>query len=254
MKNRRLIKVAVWSTVCLLSIVLMMITLYPVLERALYVAPVEESSLPAAEEPTVRPEPEALLLTAIYERDGNGKISAIYIEVFHVLTGNAYYMEVPVHTRVTLPTELYKKLQAYSPELPQYFKLSNMGDGFSDEYCLTGCNRILSFVLGVEIPHGIAAGEESLSAWSEGLERLTQRKGPPNEFLVQYQKWLESSEADLSMEERWMYYESYVKLRPHEVEKVPGAEGLAEYIVSEVQAKLRLQELMRQASVSDDSR
>ncbi len=240
--NRRGIKIAVWSTVGLLTVVLMMITLYPILDKALYVAPAEESQLPAVGNVTDRAMPEELLLTAVYEREENGKISAIYIEVFHVLTGNAYYMEVPVHTKVTLSAELYKKLQAYSPELPQYLKLSNMGDGFSKEYCLTGCNRILSEVLGVEIIHYVAADKETMDSWREGIEELCTEDEPPREFLLKYQKWLEYSESDLTMEERWMYYESYAKLIPHEKETVPGAEGLSEYIVSAIQAKLKLEE------------
>lgn len=244
--NRRGLKIAVWSTVLLLTVVLMMITLYPVLDKALYVAPVEENKAPADNTEKEKAEPEDVLLTAVYEREESGKITAIYIEVFHVADGRAYYMEVPVHTKVTLSADLYKKLQAYSPELPQYLKLSNMGDGFSKEYCLTGCNRILSEVLGVEIVHYIAANEEALNSWQEGIETLCLQEEPPREFLLSYQKWLEFSESDMSMEERWMYYESYGKISPREVEVAPGAEGLAEYIVSASQTKLKLEEWMRE--------
>lgn len=245
MKNRKGIKIAVWSTVLLLTVVLMVITLYPILDKALYVAPVEEGRITPAGTPDGKAEPEDILLTAVYEQEESGKITAIYIEVFHVSGGRAYYMEVPVHTKVTLSTDLYKKLQAYSPELPQYLKLTNMGDGFSKEYCLTGCNRILSEVLGVEITHYVAANAEILNSWSEGLELLCTKQEAPREFLLSYQKWLEFSESDMSMEERWMYYESYGKILPQMAEVAPGAEGLAEYIVSTAQAKLKLEEWMR---------
>ena len=221
---------------------------YPLLSRMLYVEPVQESKAPVADEPVRVREPEELLLTAIYQREeGEREITAIYIEIFHAVTGNAYYMEVPVHTKVTLSTELYKKLQAYSPELPQYLKLSNMGDGFSDEYCLTGCNRILSEVLGVTIEHYIDANAETVQSWSAGLERLITEEEAPREFFLDYAKWLEFSESDLTMEERWVYYESYSEICPQGVEVAPGAEGLAEYIISTGQAKSRLQELMRLA-------
>ncbi|MBE5950881.1 MAG: hypothetical protein E7260_04705 [Lachnospiraceae bacterium] len=247
MKHLRMIKIAAWGTFGIILIWLTIAGIYPALLSMLSVPEVNPAELPKEQEKQEVKEPEELLLTAVYERGDDGKFSGINIEVFHTGTKNAYYMEVPIHTKVTLSTELYKKLQAYSPELPQYFKLANMGEWFSEEYCLTGCNRILSEVLGVEIVHYIVADKDAMDSWSEGLLALTQKEEPPEEFFLKYNKWIEHTEADLTVEERWVYYESYKDIVLHEKEIVPGAEGMAEYLVTTGLTKLRLEELMERA-------
>jgi len=250
MKNRRLIRFAILGTMILCFMVFTIIVLFPMLEKALYVEKVPEVQLPKEEETAKAKEAEELLMTAIYERGEEGKIAAIYIEVFHTRTGNAYYMEVPVNTKVTLSAELYKKLQAYSPELPQYLKLENMGVGFSEEYCMTGCNRILSEVLGVNMIHYVASDSKGLTDWSDGLHRLILEEEPPAEFLATYREWLEVSESDLTPADRWIYYEKYEKIIPHAPEPAPGEEGLGEYLVFAPEAKARLYELKRLAQIS----
>ena len=244
MKHLRMIKIAAWGTFGIILIWLTIAGIYPVLLRMLSVPEVNPAELPKVQERQEVKDPEELLLTAVYERGSDGKFSGICIEVFHTETKKAYYMEVPVHTKVTLSAELYKKLQAYAPELPQYFKLTNMGEWFSEEYCLTGCNRILSELLGVEIPHYAAAEEAKVRLWEEELKQQAEL---PEVFFTRYDHWLRNSESDLTMEERWMYYESYKEIMLHEKEVVPGAEGIAEYLVTTGLTKLRLEKLMEQA-------
>ena len=251
MKNKRLIQIGILGTIALCFMVFTILVLFPMLEKALYVERVPEVQLPA-EGTAKAKEAEEILMTAIYEVGENQKIAAIYIEVFDTRTGNAYYMEVPVNTRVSLPAELYKKLQAYSPELPQYLKLENMGVGFSEEYCMTGCNRILSEVLGVTITHYVASDAEGLASWSEGLKQLLSAEEPPAEFLVKYRKWLEISESDFTPADRWIYYEKYEKIIPYAPEMAPGTEGLGEYLISAPEAKARLYELKRLAQIVID--
>ena len=237
-------KMVLWGSIGIFIVVLTMLILCPILNSLLFVAPVEQARMPEKEIVQVKPA-EELLVTAIYQKEADGKIEAIYVEVFHTDTGNAYYMHVPVHTKVTLSDELYPQLQAYSPELPQYFKLKNMGEGFSEEYRMTGCNRILSEVLGVEITHYITANEESMESFWDSLQTLMKAEEAPKEFFLSYAKWLEFSEADLTAEDRWVYYESYKDIILHETVTAPGAEGPTEYLLSTAQTKARLQEMLQ---------
>ena len=233
-------------TLVMICLLVAMEWIYPLLNRKLTI-PVSDRNIPEPTREAEQPkEPETLLVTALYRREKNAKeITGIFIEVFHTGTGKAYYMEVPVHTKVSLSTELFKKLQAYAPELPQDFKLSKMGEGFSDEYCLTACNRILSEVLGVTVEHYVCADAASLEAWAKGVNGMVASGQSSEEFYAAYTEWLEHTEADFTVMERWVYYESYCKLTPAETEPAPGAEGLSEFLVSTKLAQNRLQEWMR---------
>jgi hypothetical protein len=185
--------------------------------------------------------PKELLVTAIYEmEEGSKKISGIYIEVFHVGSSSVTYFEVPVDTKVNLSEELYKSLQTYAPELPQYLKLSNMAEGFSAEYGLTGCNRILSEVLGITLSEYVRADKESLDAWRQVLAEEKTAK----EFFEAFTDWVETSKSSLTAEERWMYYESRKLVSVVETETAPGSQEKDGYLISGKRSKERLQELM----------
>ena len=177
---------------------------------------------------------EEQLITVLYEQEEvSGEISAIYIEVFQPRKETIYYMEIPVQTKIMLSNELYKSLQTYSPELPQYLKLSKMAEGFSKDYALTGCNRILSELLGISLEHYVSGETESLQHWMETLGINNTKK----EFFGQYAKWLEVSVSDLSNKERWIYYESYQKITKVEKKLAAGNQEVGEFIISSKQCK-----------------
>ncbi len=177
---------------------------------------------------------EEQLITVLYEQEEvSGEISAIYIEVFQPSKETIYYMEIPVQTKIMLSNELYKSLQTYSPELPQYLKLSKMAEGFSKDYALAGCNRILSELLGVSLEHYVSGEKEFVQHWMETLEINNTKK----EFFEQYARWLEVSVSDLSNKERWMYYESYQKITKVEKKMAAGNQEVENFIISSKQCK-----------------
>lgn len=174
------------------------------------------------------------LVTVLYEQEEvSGEISAIYIEVFQPSKETIYYMEIPVQTKIMLSNELYKSLQTYSPELPQYLKLSKMAEGFSRDYALTGCNRILSELLSMSLEHYVSGEKDSLQNWMETLNVNNTKE----EFFEQYVRWLEVSASDLSNKERWMYYESYQKITKVEKEMAAGNQEVGEFSISSKQCK-----------------
>ena len=184
--------------------------------------------------PTISYFPEEQVVTVLYQMEENEKeISAIYIEIFQPSKETIYYMEIPVETKITLSNELYKSLQTYSPELPQYFKLSKMAEGFSKDYALTGCNRILSELLGVTFVHYVGGEKEVLQHWMECIAKQNTKK----EFFDAYVVWLENSMSDLSTKERWMYYESYQKINSVVQQMALGSQELGGYSISSKQCK-----------------
>ena len=133
------------------------------------------------------------LITVLYEQEEvSGEINAIYLEVFQPGKEVVYYMEIPVQTKIKLSNELYQKLQTYSPELPQYLKLCKMAQGFSKEYALTGCNRILSELLGISLEHYVGANPETFKDWFTLLNSEQTKEA----FFEQYNTWLEVSASE----------------------------------------------------------
>lgn len=234
-----------WKTMLIItggiSLVLLIITiLVPVLNEIVKIEVVQTPVTVTAQ--TTQPEkPEDVLVTVYYEMEEDSKkISAIYIEVFHTGSQSVSYMQVPVDTRITLSEELYKSLQTYAPELPQYLKLSNMAESFSKEYGLTGCNRILSEVLGVSLNHYVRTEAGTLENWWKALKK----DKTTSVFFEKYTDWIEETSSDLSTEARWIYFESWKKVGELTVEQAPGTREKDGYLLSGKRSRERLKELM----------
>ncbi len=241
MKKNSFLKMMLLFAGAVFTILITTFAVYPLLQYLLHVD--VNTGREAFLSPTPLPAeaPEDVLVTAIYQQEDNSSyIDAIYIEVFHPGTGAAFYMEVPADTKVELSADLYKKLQTYSPELPQYLKLSKMGEGFSEEYRYFGCNRILSEVLGETIHHYICADKVTVEKW---LEAVYKEKDNTRFFRI-YSDWVTDSRADISADGRMVYYESYKEIVPAEIELAPGERNVGSYTVSKTQAKKRLKEYL----------
>lgn len=225
---------------CTLTVVLAILAFLPFLNRTFAVEIRQKDAVETAEN-TVLEAPKELLVTALYEmEDESKKISAIYIELFHAGSNTVHYLEVPVDAKVTISEKLYNNLQTYAPELPQYLKLANMAENFSEEYALTAANRILSEVLGVSFSGYVRADGQHLADWFALISEET----TATVFFEGYVRWLEHSQSFLRLEERWMYYESWTQVSVAESETIPGTQNKDGYQISEKRAKERLQELM----------
>lgn len=225
---------------CTLTIVLTVLAFRPFLNEVFAVEIKQENSMGTTNQPVLE-KPRELLVTVIYEMEENSKkISAIYIEVFHSGDGTVTYFEVPVDAKVNLSEELYNNLQTYAPELPQYLKLANMAESFSTEYSLTGCNRILSEVLGVTFSEYIHVGGQYLEEWFTLIKEKNSAAG----FFEGYTRWVENSHSTLLSEERWMYYESWRQTTVAEFETAPGTQNKDGFQISGKRSKERLSELM----------
>ncbi|MBP3568190.1 MAG: hypothetical protein J6K04_03390 [Lachnospiraceae bacterium] len=225
---------------CILTVILTMLAVTPFLNEVLAVE-VSQAELPVVTQAPAPGKPEELLVTAIYEMEVNSKkISAIYIEIFHAGCNEIVHVQVPVDTRVTLSESLYKSLQTYAPELPQYLKLSNMAESFSAEYGQTGSNRILSEVLGISIEEYVRADAETLEKWLAAVKE--EKNG--TFFFEEYTSWLENSASSLTKEERWTYYENWKQVNQIAMEEVPGGREKDGYLVSAKRSRERFQELM----------
>lgn len=226
MTKKNAIKIFAAAVFCVVTVVLVMFAMIPFLNGLFEVEVLAETPVTLNRE--TEP-PEEIPVTVYYiMEDGDKKISGIYIEVFPTGGDTVYYLEVPADTRVTLSDDLYKNLQAYAPELPQYLKLSNMAENFSAEYGMTGCNRILSEVLGVSLTAYVRAEKEVFLSWKE-LQSLP-KKG--KDFFDGYAEWIGNSSSGRSVEERWCYYESRRKITEVVVETAPGSREKDGYAVS----------------------
>lgn len=196
----------------------------------------------AAATPMPLPEkPQELLVTACYEMEnGSKKISAVYLEIFSVGSNTVHYLEIPADTKINLSEELYKSLQTYGPELPQYLKLSNMAESFSEAYGLTAGNRILSEMLGVSITEYVRADKETMTEWFA----LQTKESTALQYFEAYTAWLQGSVSSQTTKERWTYYESRRMITERITELAPGQREKDGYLLSGKRSGDRLKELM----------
>ena len=240
MEQKNAVKIILLTMGISVLMFLTVVLVAPFLNRLCAVEVQNVSALPVTQAP-LPGKPKETVMTAYYQmEEGSRKISAIYIEVYHVGSNAVTYVEIPADTKVNLSEELYKSLQTYAPELPQYLKLSNMAESFSDTYGLTGCNRILSELTGVSLTDYVRAGKEALDAWLKAQqEQLTEQK-----YFNAYTKWMEASSSNKTLEERWMYYESRSGVHQVRIELAPGSREKDGYVLSGKRTGERLEELL----------
>lgn len=241
METKSTLKIVLTGVVSVSVVMLTMLCILPFLNKLLMVEVKQQEVVTTTPVP-LPDSPESLLITVMYEMEEDSKkISGIYVEVFHVGKESVTYLEVPEDTKINLSEELYKSLQTYAPELPQYLKLSNMAESFSAEYGLVGCNRILSEVLGISLGEYVRADKESLAAWFTAQESEKTASG----FFTEYSRWIENSTSGRTPEERWMYFESRQKVNHIVIEQAPGSREKDGFLLSGKRSKERLEELMR---------
>jgi len=239
-RNKSVYKMIVAVLAGMGTVIITMLAFVPFFNE-IFAVEVAKQPLPVVSQAPLPDKPEKVAVTVYYVMEETSKkISELYIEVFPVGSGNIYYLEVPVDSKVNLSEGLYKSLQTYGPELPQHVKLRNMAESFSAEYGFTACNRILSEVLGISFTEYVRTDADS---FDKRLELLGKERNAPD-FFEGYSSWLEQSVSSRTTEERWMYYESETKISNVLTEAVPGSREKDGYVISYKRSKERLEELV----------
>jgi len=241
MKQKSSGKILLAAFGCILTVVLTMLAFVPFLNEILTVE-VTQQQEPVISSPQNPEKPKEIPVTVYYIMEHDlKKISELYIEVFPIGRECVAYLKLPVDTKVNLSEELYKSLQTYAPELPQHFKLSNMAESFSAEYGLTGCNRILSELLGMSFTEYVRADAVAFREWLE----LQEGDKEASVLFDGYTEWLGKTVSSRTPEERWTYYESRKEIQQIIVEDAPGSREKDGYLLSAKRTKERLEELQR---------
>ena len=123
-----------------------------------------------------------------------------------------------------------------------------MAESFSEEYGLTGCNRIISEVLGYSFTEYVHCDAETFEIFRE----LPKKELTDTEYFKAYANWIESTSSSRTTQERWTYYESRKKVAEVIVEKAPGSQEKDGYLLSGKRSKERMEELMRQKKATID--
>lgn len=237
----KIILITIGST---LLVAIVMLALLSPLQKLLAVEVKLQEFATASPAPLPK-KPQDILVTAYYEMEKDAKkISAVYIEIFSVGNNTVHYFEVPADTKINLSEELYKSLQTYGPELPQYLKLSNMAESFSEAYGLTAGNRILSEILGFSITEYVRADKETLSQWFA----LQTKEVTAAQYFEAYTAWIQGSVSSRKVEERWTYYESRRMITERTEELAAGQREKDGYLLSGKRSGERLKELMLSAA------
>jgi len=249
MEQKKILKIVIPTLAALFILFFSIVVIVPFLNDLLAVE-VRKTENAVLTQAPIPGKPEEVTCTVFYQMEDNSKkITGLYIEVYHVGSDGVVYLEIPADTKINLSEELYKSLQTYAPELPQYLKLSNMAESFSENYALTGGNRILSELLGVSVTDYVRADKETTEAWL-----LAQQEEPSKRnFFKDYAKWLGNSSSNKTLEERWIYYESRNMVRTVQIELAPGNREKDGYVLSGKRTGERLKELLLRAETVTSS-
>lgn len=236
------LKISVFVLFCTLLVLGTAILVYPLLQ---HVFEVQESDGTIREllPPEKAKEPEAVcvqLLCVLNEE--KTEFTAFYLEILNSYAETVFYFEVPAHTKVTISQELYRKLQAYSPGLPQYLKLSKLAGSFSEDYRMQGTLQVLMEVLGIPITHWCSLEEATLQEW---MEAMFEKEKASSRFFKQYQDFVQKTVNDQTALELWMYYDAYRSFLAAWEGTIPGTEGIGEFEVNSQLTKDKLESCIR---------
>lgn len=245
MQLRQILKISVAVLVCLLFVLSAAVAVHPLLKK-LYAAEELPSGQNKVQDTDIPPEqPEIAKLQIFYVMEAETtELSAVYAEVLNLAENRVVYFEIPVYTKITLSQDLYQKLKAHSPGLPQYMKLSGMAENFSEEYRMEGCQEILSEALGIPAVHWVALNEEEWQAWQTAVSAEPKAD---TEFFTQYTKLLANTESDESSMRRWQYYEGYLNGIAEWKGKIPGTETTGGFEIQKTQTKEALEQCLQYA-------
>lgn len=79
------------------------------------------------------------------------RIEDLAVEIFNSKTGNLDIITIPVKTEYTISEDLFERLSAVSPQMPQMIKLENIPEYFSIPDCYQYGQLILEDMLGVKL-------------------------------------------------------------------------------------------------------
>ncbi len=168
----------------------------------------------------------------------DGKMVSCFIRVMNAMEKNIFYVEVPLNSKLTLSSELYRDLLTYAPALPQFVKLSRAANYFSENYRYEACTRILSENIGTKITDWCVMAEQDFQ------EFMNKTSGDGEEdFLYIYKKYANQYRSSQSSKERWAYYEIFEKSDFVDRGTVPGQWDKTDYNIMAVHARELIEEL-----------
>ena len=245
MKKAGSAAVAVFLIIGIFCVLVLGVVFYPGLLKFFSVPGYEETDPAAVDAKTAStfvPAEEELFLVIMQGQSG---IEALTLAVMNTNTGGLYYVDVPVATKVSLPSALYNELQVYAPELPQYLTLSNVCGYFSDEYKYTGLKRIVSEAVGKDISHYVAGAPAFVTLFTRAVE--TREDVAESVFFEKFAIFAERFVSDLTPVERETFYESFRNLKVLGTEEISGEWKVGDYLVARTHAKTQIEELFRYA-------
>lgn len=236
------LKISVSVLFCVLFVLGTAILVYPFLQRAFEVEETDRNAeVPRLPKEAKEPEKVRVqLLCALNEE--RTEFTGFYLEILNNYAETVFYFEIPAYTKVTISQGLYRKLQAYSPGLPQYLKLSRLAGSFSEDYRMQGTSQVLEELLGISIAHWCSMEEAALKEW---MEAVLDEKKNPSEFFRQYQHFAQKAASDQTALELWMYYDAYRSFPAAWEGTIPGTEGIGEFEVNGWLAKDKLESCIR---------
>lgn len=242
MRLLQTLKLSVSVLLCTLLVLGTAVLVYPLLQSVFEVQEIDGSTgEPQLSKKAKEPEAVRVQLLCVLNEERT-EFTTFYLEVLNNYAETVFYFEVPAYTKITISQELYRKLQVYSPGLPQYLKISKLAGSFSEDYRMQGTLQVLSELLGIPVVHWCSMEEAVLQEWMEAI--FIEEKNS-SEFFEQYREFTQKTASDQTTLELWMYYDAYRSFLATWEGIVPGTEGIGEYEVQGQLTKDKLENCIR---------
>ena len=114
-----------------------------------------------------------VIITALYCDDvATNTLDYFMINIFNTNTENMDYIAIPSDAKVKLSDEAYQTMKAESSLLPQEFYLRDLPSYYEEDKLYDAATKVLSDVIGQEIPYYEAFTKENLAATINLMDKV----------------------------------------------------------------------------------
>lgn len=163
------------------------------------------------------------------EDSDKGKIKKILIEICNQDTGNIDYITVPNRTEYTISYELYKKLAAANPDMPQIVSFYKLHKYFQNASLAQCAQLILEDMLDIKfsyytvIPNDVykemfyTEKGTGLQKWRKAYQQEMEAFTEEKDYDAFFKKYYEKVTSNLSEEKKCQYSGTYLQAVPTQV-------------------------------------
>lgn len=154
-----------------------------------------------------------------------GQIKYAVLEILNTKNNNLDYITIPTSSQIELSTELYQKLYANNPDVPQIIVPSQLHHLFSEDFIYQYAITAIEDLLGTEINYYTITSEENfrkcfqnvngdnrLKKWKESYRKKLKKLKDRDSIQTYITEYYEEITSNLTLKRKLEYIEYYEKV------------------------------------------